>query len=188
MLHLYGSVEDKEIEGFRDIPRQFNVSRFESLRWKYHAGFDDTDRNKQPKVILDVSAIPEDDKMLTDGRVFSIHRPSQTLCRNLGQMGFERIQLYPFSVNHYLGTFERFGARDDPRRNRRVSFLLCHAEICLMLVLTFSCFCLRKLYEQKANVTEGKDDGWMDSWLKGFVSEQGFEIASDLLGDYLLSN
>ena len=91
-------------------------------------------------------------------------------------------------MNHYLGTFERFGARDDPRRNRRVSFLLCHAEICLMLVLTFSCFCLRKLYEQKANVTEGKDDGWMDSWLKGFVSEQGFEIASDLLGDYLLSN
>ena len=186
---LYGSVEDRNEEQGRGIPGQFNISRFESLRWKYFTAYNDTDRNKQPKVIMDVSAIPEDDKMLTEGRVFSIHRPSQALCRNLGQMGFDRIALYPFSVNHYLGTFERFGSRDDPRRNQRVSFLrhtgLCHAISAHNLSLSH---CFVKLYDQKANVTDGKDDDWLDSWLQGFIDEHGFETVSSLLEDYLLKN
>ena len=115
---LFGSIEDDKKP---HVPTGFNVSRFESLRWKYHAEFQDGALNKQPKVIMDVSAIPDDDKMLTEGRVFSIHRPSQFLCRTQGQMYFEDVDYFPFSVNHYLGTFERFGARDDPRRNRKVS-------------------------------------------------------------------
>jgi hypothetical protein len=123
---LYGSIYDDDTSEHQQSNIHnnvgfFNVSRFESLRWKYHAAFDDSSLNKQPKVIMDVSAIPPDDKMLTEGRVFSIHRPSQYLCRTQGQMNFDSVEYYPFSVNHYLGTFERFGARDDPRRNEKVS-------------------------------------------------------------------
>jgi hypothetical protein len=152
---FFGSIENSK-RPHPELPPGFNATKFETLRWKYHAAFNDTNLNKQPKVIMDVSAIPEDDKMLTEGRVFSIHRPSQTLCRNQGQMDFSRIERFPFSVNHYLGTFERFGARDDPRRNRRG-------------------------YDAKANVMEGKDDDWTDGWLKGFIKEQGIEKVSELL-------
>lgn len=122
---LYGSVEDHPSIHKQTIPQYFNASRFETIRWKFHAKFDDSDLNKQPKVMIDVSAIPDNDKMLTEGRVFSIHRPSQYLCRNQGQMNFSLTDFFPFSVNHYLGTFERFGARDDLRRNRKVSRDFC---------------------------------------------------------------
>jgi hypothetical protein len=121
---MFGSVEDGK-QSARKIPRHlFNITKFESLRWKYHASLDDNDRNKQPKVIMDVSAIPEDDPILTEGKVFSIHRPSGALCRMQGQMDFDSVMKYPLSANHYLGTFERFGSRDDPRRNRRVRVVL----------------------------------------------------------------
>jgi hypothetical protein len=155
---LFGSIEDSG-ESNLAMPSGFNGSKFESLRWKYHAAYDDVDLNKQPKVIMDVSVIPEDDKMLTDGRVFSIHRPSHSLCRNQGQMNFELVEDYPLTVNHYLGTYERFSARIDPRRNR-------------------------KLYDAKANIKEGKDDYWINSWLPSFIEEHGADRVFELLGDY----
>ena len=119
---LFGSIVDAN-ETQKRIHPAFDIAKFETLRWKYHAEFHDANLNKQPKVIMDVSAIPEDDKMLTEGHSFSIHRPSQVLCRNQGQMDFHAVEYFPFTVNHYLGTYERFNARDDPRRNRKVS---CH--------------------------------------------------------------
>lgn len=122
---MYGSLEDKEEDDTQNVRQtnptlSFNVSRFETLRWKYHAHYGDDDVNKQPKVIMDVSVIPSNDKMLTENRVFSIHRPSQYLCRTQGQMNFDYVEYYPFTTNHYLGTFERFSSRDDPRRNLKV--------------------------------------------------------------------
>jgi hypothetical protein len=154
---LYGSIEDP---GDPTVPTGFNQSRIESERWKYNNAFEDSELNKQPKVILDVSAIPSNDKMFTENRVFSIHRPSQVLCRTQGQMLFEDTELFPFSANHYLGTFERFGSRDDPRRNR-------------------------KLYDQKASVRAGKDDDhWIDSWLPSFIAAHGEEKVNQLLKDY----
>ncbi len=154
---LFGSIEDSSSIS---VPTGYNHSRFESLRWKYHTDFDDSYLNKQPKVIMDVSAIPINDKIFAEGRVFSIHRPSQMLCRTQGQMRFADTDHFPFSVNHYLGTFERFDSRDDPRRNR-------------------------KLYDQKANVTAGKeDDKWILSWLPTFIEQQGNDKVARLLQDY----
>jgi hypothetical protein len=163
---LFGSIDDDD-DNDSSVGRQskmqthgYNISRFESLRWKHHADYEDGSLNKQPKVMMDISAIPADDNMFTEGRVFSIHRPSPFLCRTQGQMFFDDVEKYPFSVNHYLGTFDRFGARDDPRRNR-------------------------KLYDQKANVTGGKEnDGWINTWLSSFLQEHGQEKVSELLSDY----
>lgn len=160
---LYGSVEDASVNG-TTLLYGYNQTRFESLRWKYHADYQDSSLNKQPKVILDVSAIPEDDKMFTEKRVFSIHRPSKELCRSQGEMYFDEVDRFPFSVNHYLGTFERFSARDDLRRNH-------------------------KLYDQKANIRSGKDsDNWIDTWLPSFVETHGEEKVSKLLGYYWAGN
>jgi hypothetical protein len=65
----------------------------------------------------------------------------------------------PLTVNHYLGTYERFLARDDPRRNR-------------------------KLYDAKANIKEGNDDLWINSWLLSFIEEHGADRVFELLSDY----
>ena len=191
---LFGSIEDDTDERESMLPKGFNLSHFESLRWKYHTEYQDSDLNKQPKVIMDVSAIAEDDKMLTENRVFSIHRPSQFLCRNQGQMYFEDVEYFPFSVNHYVGTFERFGARDDPRRNKKVSIPDRFSDkgiIKLHGFLTFI-FISRhfnvQLYDLKANVKAKKDDFWINNWLNSFVDKHGMETASDLLENYLVSN
>ena len=58
----------------------------------------------------------------------------------------------------------------------------------LIFFLSFSLSSLKKLYDQKANVTDGKDDDWLDSWLQGFIDEHGFETVSSLLEEYLLKN
>lgn len=35
-------------------------------------------------------------------------------------MNFTLAEDYPLTVDHYLGTYERCSARDDPRRNRKL--------------------------------------------------------------------
>ena len=110
---LYGSVEDDNN----------NVSTykksFESLRWKYHTRYDNDKLNKQPKVIMDVSGFPP---MNNSGRVFSIHRPNRFLCRNKGQMNVHDEHRYPLTINHYIGSLERYQAREDVRRTQTVRY------------------------------------------------------------------
>eukprot|EP00934_Nitzschia_sp_Nitz4_P009245 Nitzschia sp. Nitz4//scaffold225_size51843//9625//12995//NITZ4_006892-RA/size51843-snap-gene-0.8-mRNA-1//-1//CDS//3329542666//9235//frame0 len=158
---LFGSEEDSHIPApSNPVLSEYNHSRFESLRWKYHAEYDDAALNKQPKVILDISVIPRTDKMFQDQRVFSIHRPSKEFCRPRGEMDMYDTDSFPLTVNHYLGTWDRFGARDDPRRNK-------------------------KLYEQKAQVRAGRErDDWMETWLPSFISTVGEEKAAELLHNY----
>jgi hypothetical protein len=117
---FFGSVQDAVPEGGVKVPVGFTSERFESLRWKYHAAYDDRNLNKLPKVILDVSGMPpmsvEGDSE-TNGKVFSIHRPSIKFCRKGTQMNFWVGRKYPLTVNHYIGSFERYQSRDDPRRS-----------------------------------------------------------------------
>lgn len=140
---LFGSLEDN---ASNDDSTPIS-KRFETLRWKYHTTYDDTDRNAQPKVLIDVSAVPPDESMFTNP--FSIHRPSMRLCRRLKQLNFTQLQRFPISVNHYVGSWERYDAKNDTRRSRRA-------------------------YDHKAVLpTVLKDsDGWIDSWLSGFLALQ----------------
>ena len=174
----------------------FNKSKFETLRWKYHASLQDNSNNGQddgnnkddnrrnyatlaslststvtlstslngpPKCILDVSAIPMNDKLMmittkkqdvhflptanhsspesaddddrsNDTRtatlqrqtatattsVFSIHRPSVALCRSQSEVNFEPVHENPITVNHYIGSWERYMSRNDIRRSQEV--------------------------------------------------------------------
>lgn len=153
---LFGSTESEpSLNGTAPYPFQINL--FETLRWQYHASYIDKERNAQPKVMVDVSAIDIHDEMFGN-KVFSIHRPSKKLCRRIDQISFHSVEKYPFTVNHYIGTWERYKARNDTRRSRR-------------------------FYDYKAQVKDGKDT-FLHTWLKGFVRAHGYDQSVLLLNNY----
>jgi len=125
----------------------------------YHAAFNDTDRNGQPKVIVDVSAVSSDDEMLKP-KPFSIHRPSKKLCRRIDQMLIHQVQRFPLVVSHYIGTYERYYVRNDTRRSRRA-------------------------YDYKASVRHGKSHMWISEWVDGFVRQMGPDKAALLLNGHV---
>lgn len=131
-------------------------TRLETLRWKFHAEFNDTERNAQPKVLVDVSRVPWKDEMFSD-KPFSIHRPSKRLCRRIDQLRPREANRFPLMVHHYLGSKERYFARNDTRRSER-------------------------FYEFKAHVAAGSDE-WIMPWIDGFVEAMGVDTAVALLGE-----
>jgi hypothetical protein len=141
---------------------EFEKVKFETLRWKYHTDFNDTERNAQPKVIVDVSTVRANDEMFQP-KAFSIHRPSKRLCRRLDQMNLTQFQRFPLSVNHYIGSWERYFARNDTRRSQRT-------------------------YDFKAHVQNGVDDDWISEWIDGFIKFVGIDTAKELLNDYYSIN
>jgi hypothetical protein len=66
---------------------------------------------------MDVSGFPE---FQESKKAFSIHRPNMELCRRQGQMDIGRFFLFPLTINHYLGSIERYLAREDTRRTTKV--------------------------------------------------------------------
>lgn len=155
---LFGSVESPKEDMWKDVPPEFNAAHFESLRWRYHALPHNMSFHGNPKVILDVSAIPK--KNFPEEIVFSIHRPVQAYCHRNNEVAFTHFRKQPIAVNHYLGSWERYAGRNDKRRSRAV-------------------------YEAKANVRRGKDDG-NRLWLKGFLKSVGFDLTRKLLGDFYM--
>jgi hypothetical protein len=65
------------------------------------------------------------------------------------------------TINHYVGSLERYQSRQDVRRNS-------------------------KIYQHKAQVNGGTDDGWIMGWLESFVEQHGKEKVSQVLQDYTL--
>lgn len=135
-----------------------NPQRFETLRWRYHAAYNDTVHNAQPKTLVDVSRVPAHDELWQ--QAFSIHRPSKVLCRRIEQLNLRTPNRYPLAVFHYLGTWERYVARNDTRRSRRV-------------------------YDAKAAAgAGGRPEDSMEDWFDGWVHDVGIETARYLLRDY----
>jgi hypothetical protein len=144
---------------------QRSFSPMETLRWKFHAAWDDT-RNFQQKVILDLHNIPKDDELWSD-HVNSVHRPSRRFCapetpdNNQGKL-IMGDSASPVAAYHYIGSVERYFARpNDVRRNM-------------------------KRYRERSNLTFGQESGWIDQWVSGFVNSVGIETASVLLEDYVV--
>jgi hypothetical protein len=157
---LFGSVESTRDEIYQDVPAGFDPEQFESIRWRYHALPHNMTLHGNPKVLLDVSVIP--DNQLPKDLVFSIHRPVPSYCHRNDELVFTSFRKQPIAVNHYLGSWERYASRNDKRRSRTK-------------------------YDAKANVQRGTDD-WSHLWLQGFVKWFGFDMARYLLGDsYVLS-
>ena len=164
---LFGTIEDGRDDMIENssnhsvIPIGWNVTRFETLRWKYHAAFNDTISGLQ-KTIMDVSVIRSDD-MIFHRHAHSIHRPSNESCRQMKlRPDFDAIRLYPLTINHYVGSYERYRGRDDVRRNEQV-------------------------YRKKASVRDGGKDSkeWMAGWLGSFIQTHGKDRVSLVLQDYV---
>jgi hypothetical protein len=113
----------------------WNRTQFETLRWHYHADWNDIPRHPLPKPLLDWRILRTDNQQMNDHRtnllkgVHSIHRPvrSQTICPRSAAFDQEDQDV---AIHHYLGSAERFLARDDVRRTKEVrtksdSFPLC---------------------------------------------------------------
>jgi hypothetical protein len=156
---LFGSVESSPERRDDLVPDSFNSSAFETLRWRYHGLPHNMSVHGNPKVILDVSAIPES---FFPDVVFSIHRPVTEFCSRNNDLSFVNFRKQPIAVNHYLGSWERYSARMDKRRSR-------------------------DKYEAKANQRRGFDDG-VRPWLMGFVEHIGEDKAIQLLGDAYIAN
>lgn len=154
---LFGSMEDStELPAVSD----FDPRQFETLRWSYHANPTNITFNGNPKVMIDLQAIPS---QKFDASVFSIHRPYVEYCSLNLDIEYSNVDEQPISVNHYLGSWERYSGRADNRRSR-------------------------SKYKRKASVAYGQDHG-IQPWLSGFVNGVGLEKAKRLLGDsYLLNN
>jgi hypothetical protein len=114
---VFGSIE--EDPGTRDPPlKLLNRTHFETLRWKYHAPWQDK-RNHLQKVIVDISKIPAHDSMMGD-HSYSVHPPSRALCPEESfDIRINDTKLHPLSANHYLGSWERYHSRKNDKRRRR---------------------------------------------------------------------
>lgn len=143
----------------------FNTTKLETIRWKYHADLGDRRLNPQPKVIMDVSGFPPFD---VSRRAFSIHRPSKVLCRKQGETTVYRTDRFPLVVHHYLGSWEQYFARDDPRRTKAT---------------------YRDIVQAMPNGTTstGNDYDWIDGWLASFVETHGIDKVRTVLGHYIKS-
>ena len=153
--YLYGSIEDPNIQ----IDSSFDPVSFETLRF-HHRAAADFKMNGNPKVILDVAAIPH--SLLSKDIVFSIHRPFKELCRRKDDIDYNNIDEHPLAVNHYLGSWERYNSRSDARRSS-------------------------DLYKLKAQVNDAHDTV-VSPWLDGFVHFMGKEKAELLLENHLSRN
>jgi hypothetical protein len=151
---LFGSIEH---QGEVYTNSHFNATSFETFRWLRHTSFEDKERNAQPKVIVDVSAVSRKDEMFR--KPFSIHRPSRRRCRGVSELKFSQQQHFPIIVNHYTGSWERYNSKNDSRRSRRA-------------------------YEKKAFVQDGYDS-WITPWLDGFIETHGLNLTRELLTDYV---
>ena len=155
---LFGSVETVEEDWKVSIPSGFERKQFETLRWRHHGPSKDKKMHGYPKVLVDVSKIPK--RHLSNDIIYSIHRPFQKFCRGMGDVKYSDFEKFPITTNHYLGSWERYNARNDKRRSWDV-------------------------YSQKANQTSGQDT-WVDGWLDGFIKNVGEEKAAHLLGQHYL--
>jgi hypothetical protein len=163
----FGAVEEEkeEKEDATTTTIKWNRSHFETLRWRYYGAAGTT---VNQKVILDIANMPHNDPLFHE-LAYSIHRPSIEQCPEFPSDHrasiVNKFQKYPLSVNHYLGSYERYSSRTDVRRNP-------------------------VLYQKFANASAygggGKDDDWLSGWLDSFIETHGQERVARVLKDYLL--
>ncbi|CAB9498033.1 expressed unknown protein [Seminavis robusta] len=157
---LFGSIETKETDWNVPMPEEYERKSFETFRWRNHGNPLNKKLHGHPKVLVDMSRVPR--KYLTKDIVYSIHRPFQTICRGQGESDYGDFNKYPITANHYLGSWDRYNARNDARRSR-------------------------ELYDEKARVNSGQDQ-WVEGWLDGFIKNVGKKRAARLLGSRYLKD
>jgi hypothetical protein len=121
---LVGALENRtcpvqyEVQDAQQLGRANLHERFEhmsTLRFFQHAKKGDFSRSKYGKVMMDLSKISDETIRVELPR--SIHRPYISHCGPAGSVNFPNTLFY---LLHYVGSWERYSARNDHRRDRRV--------------------------------------------------------------------
>lgn len=124
----------------------FHLQAWETLRWTWHAHPADYGTNRISKTMIDLSRVPPD----VIRPVTSIHRPIESLCgrRKLHIQAADQVIV----LHHYLGTWETFTYRQDPRkeRNAKVHFYCLGA---LFFFFTTVVFCAPRSQRPSATHT-----------------------------------
>lgn len=152
----------------------WNHTKFESLRWKYHT---DYMVDTRPKAITNPGLMHQEDKIFSTKLAWSIHRPVMNTFHKKPGCPRQPLRVYnefqftePLAVYHYLGSVEKYMARNDCRRGVQ-------------------------MYDKKndsANFAMGDDNNpdpnhqarwWIGGWLDNFVETHGGEKAYTVLGE-----
>lgn len=165
---MFGATENNRNQTLLDlVPKQWDRERFETLRWSYHAEWKDMANGLQ-KAIVDVTTLSAKHPIFAQNMIKSVHQPldnsyddgTKSICRRMGlKPDIDAVRLFPLTINHYVGSYERYMARQDLRRNV-------------------------KIYRQKAGVRNHIDDGWIQGWFQSFVARHGELAARQVLGEY----
>jgi hypothetical protein len=129
-----------------------NGSDLLTLRWTWHGNLHDTKINKAGKALVDVSRIPMTSFDLDHS---DPHRPVRDYCSESG-LWIENVDS-PLVVHHYVGTYEQWAFRLDPRGVRTRDRFDTYARL---------------------NVSQ---DTTISHWLGDFVADVGIERARRLL-------
>jgi hypothetical protein len=120
---LVGALENRtcpvqyEVQNVQHLARTQLKERFEhmsTLRFFQHAKKGDFSRSKFGKVMMDLSKISHETIRSEYPR--NIHRPYTSHCGPAGGVHFPNTLFY---LLHYVGSWERYSARNDHRRDRR---------------------------------------------------------------------
>lgn len=120
---LVGALENRTcpqkngVQTVQELARTQLSDRFahmSTLRFFQHAKKGDFSRSKYGKVMMDLSRIPQETIRLQQPR--NIHRPYAAHC---GAAGGAQFPNSLFFLMHYIGSWERYNARGDHRRDRR---------------------------------------------------------------------
>jgi hypothetical protein len=84
--------------------------------WNWHQKLHSPSANKAGKALLDLSHVST--KMMDYSKT-DVHRPNKELCTEDGM--WKRNVESPLVLHHYIGTFEQFTFRSDPRQGRRTA-------------------------------------------------------------------
>ena len=151
---LHGALETLSCENNgafseHQVPSEIDLSRLETFRYFQSADPSDSGTNRLGKGMLDVSKL-EGEELTSQ----SPHRPSALACPKARTPYIENSLI----LHHYVGSWERYSARNDSRRTRLS-------------------------WKQKGNVSAANScDRNIRSWLPKFVAQVGPARAAFLLG------
>lgn len=165
--------------------------RFETLRWKYSGTLNNI-QNQKTKTIINVASIPNSHRIFHGHRlIHNVHNPipasqwegrfcegtvddrlpaedrvaaSHQAFRQQGKLRSPLSSLlgWPLTLQHYLGSLERYMSRDDVRRTPL------------------------KHNQRGSGARTRQDDGWIAGWVASFVQEHGLQKVRQVLGHYEL--
>ena len=111
--------DDDELHVPQALPAGFPHENLQTLKYFYHDAYGEKSMNGHLKVLLNVQQWSDDE--LSPENIWSVHRPNKDRCPPVEYYHTPETDVTSvFRVHHYLGTWDNFSGRVDPRRNQDI--------------------------------------------------------------------